>query len=172
MGCGVLDKEIGITPTMALANTRLEDTYPPVPMDSLKVQFRGTRYGKRYIQIREHEVTVEEKRASGRIVVESHRKWFGDQRLGTFRVALDGVPAGSLPPEGAVDLACDPGTHIVRIRQWWYRSQPTQVHVSAGETVVLDADIPRDGSPVVRFVVFMFTPWRALSLTETANGSR
>jgi hypothetical protein len=156
---------------MPIATIRLEDTCPPEAMGSLKAPFRGIGYGKLYTQISERGVTVEEKGASGRILVESHRQWFGDQRLGTFRVSLDGVPAGKLLPEGSVDLACDPGVHIVRIRQWWYRSRPARVDVSAGETVALNADIPRDRNLVARLAVFMFTPFSALSLTVVANGS-
>jgi hypothetical protein len=171
MVCGALDKEPGTMATMAIA-TRSEDTYPRAPMGLLRAPFPGTTYGKRYIQIRKSEVTVEKKDAGGRILVKSHRKWFGDQRLGAFKVSVDGVPAGKVPPDGSLDVTCDPGSHTVRIRQWWYRSEPAQIHVSAGETVALKADIPRDGNPVARVAAFMFTPWRVLSLKETPNGSQ
>jgi hypothetical protein len=108
--------------------------------------------------------------SSGHIVIESHRQWFGDQRLGTFTASLDGSRVGKVPPEGRVDLLCEPGHHVVRIRQWWYRSKPMQVDVPAGHVVTLNADIPRSGNLVARMVTFIFTPWRALSLSEMANG--
>jgi hypothetical protein len=109
---------------------------------------------------------MDEQDTSGRIVIESHRKWFGDQRLGTFVVSLDGTSAGKLPPEGRVELRCASGVHVVRIRQWWYRSKPTEVQISIGQTVSLRADIPRTGSVLNRMTTFIATPWRALSLTE------
>lgn len=108
-----------------------------------------------------------EKATNGHIVVASHRKWFGDQRLGTFTVSLDGSSAGKLLPDGAVDLTCDPGPHTVRIRQWWYRSEPTQVLVSADQAVSLNADIHREGNALVRMARFLFTPSKALSLTKS-----
>jgi hypothetical protein len=104
--------------------------------------------------------------SSGRIVVSSHRHWFGDQRLSSWSVTLDGKVVGKLLPEGNVNLRCEAGAHVVRIRQWWYRSRPTEVHVTDGQTVNLVADIPREGSIVGRMFFFIVAPGRALSLTE------
>jgi hypothetical protein len=107
-----------------------------------------------------------EKNDCGWIEITSHRRWFGDQRLGTWTVPLDGRVVGKLSPEGKVNLSSQPGAHVVRIRQWWYRSKPTAVQVMVGQTVSLEADIPRKGSILARMITFIVAPSRALTLTE------
>lgn len=105
-----------------------------------------------------------------RIVVESQRRWFGDQRLGTFSVFLDQARVGKLPPIGRLDLSCAPGTHVLRIRQWWYRSPPIRVDALEGGSVLLTADIAHRGHFLIGMKTFIFAPWRALSLTDTSKG--
>ena len=104
--------------------------------------------------------------ATGRIVIESDRHWFGDPRFGTFAVYLDHTRAGRLRPKDRLDIPCGAGSHVLRIRQWWYRSKLVQVTVSEGRTITLTADIPREGSLVRRVALFLFTPGQALSLKE------
>ena len=108
--------------------------------------------------------------ATARIVVESDRDWFGDPRLGTFAVYLDHVRAGRLRPKDRLELRCAAGGHVLRIRQWWYRSKPVQVTVSEGRTITLTADIPRDGNLIRRMAIFLFTPSQVLSLKEASEG--
>ena len=105
-----------------------------------------------------------------RIVVEPQRRWFGDQRLGTFSVFLDQARVGKLPPIGRLDLSCAPGTHVLRIRQWWYRSPPIRVDALEGGSVLLTADIAHRGHFLIGMKTFIFAPWRALSLTDTSKG--
>ena len=107
--------------------------------------------------------------ATGRIVIESDRDWFGDPRLGTFAVYLDHVSAGRLRPRDRIELPCSSGSHVVRIRQWWFRSNLIQVHVSDGRTITLTADIPRDSNLIRRMAIFLFTPSKALCLNEASR---
>jgi hypothetical protein len=110
---------------------------------------------------------VEDARST--IVVENARKWLGDQRLGAFHVALDGKKAGVAFPGERLDVACAAGPHTVRIRQWWYRSQPVPVDVKAGEEVCLVADAPRDGNVMVRMAKLIFRPSRSLTLGKKSS---
>lgn len=100
------------------------------------------------------------------IVVENARKWFGDQRLGAFHVALDGAGAGMAFPGQQLNVECAPGTHTVRIRQWWYRSRPVTVDLSPGERCHLVADAPRGGGLLRRMATLMVRPSRSLSLNK------
>lgn len=100
----------------------------------------------------------------GYIVIRTDREWFGDPRLGTFTASVDRRRVGKLPPEGHVEMCCVPGSHVVRIRQWWYRSPSVEVRVSPGESVLLMADIPRTGSAFIRFFRLLLTPSKALTL--------
>jgi hypothetical protein len=109
---------------------------------------------------------VENKSEGGRITVESHRQWFGDQRLGTWTVYVDRNAIGKLSPEGVVECRCPTGIHVVRIRQWWYWSESVEVDVLEGLNAIFEADIPRNGSLLVRLLKFVFVPGRALLLTK------
>jgi hypothetical protein len=106
---------------------------------------------------------------TGRIVVESDRDWFGDPRFGTFAVYLDHARAGRLRPRDRLELRCAVGGHVLRIRQWWYRSKPVQITVSEGRTITLTADILRDGNLMRRMAIFLMTPSQALSLKEASE---
>jgi len=107
--------------------------------------------------------------ASAHIVVRTHRQWFGDPRLGTFVVYLDNERAGVLPPEGRLDLQCDPGDHVVRIRQWWYRSHPIRLCLLPAQSLNLNADIVRTGGLLIRMATLILTPGRALTLDEISS---
>lgn len=106
---------------------------------------------------------------TGRIVVESDRNWFGDPRIGTFAVYLDHARAGRLRPKDRLELRCAAGDHVLRIRQWWYRSKPVLVNVSDGRTITLTADIRRDSRLVHRIAIFILTPGHALSLSGASE---
>ncbi len=107
---------------------------------------------------------------TGRIVVERNRDWFGDPRFGTFAVYLDHARAGRLRPKDRLGRRCAAGGHVLRIRQWWYRSKPVQVTVSEARTVTLTADILRDGNLMRRMAILLLTPSEALSLKEASEG--
>jgi hypothetical protein len=100
------------------------------------------------------------------IVVENSRDWFGDQRFGAFVVSVDGLRVGVALPRQRVSHTCAPGTHHVRIRQWWYRSTPMTVETWAGEATVLMGDIPRDRGFFGGMALFMFRPSRSLELSH------
>ena len=104
------------------------------------------------------------------LAIESSRDWFGDQRLGTFTVSVDGKNVGKLPRVGRIDVSCEAGSHVVRIRQWWYRSPPLSVTALSGKTIFLKADRSRVRL-LRRFAIFAFTPWRALVLAKESEGA-
>jgi hypothetical protein len=98
------------------------------------------------------------------IVVVNARKWFGDQRLGAFHVTLDGKKAGVAFPLDFLEMECATGQHTVRVRQWWYRSEPVVVETTAGQELRLVADVPRDRNLTVVMARMLFRPSRSLSL--------
>jgi hypothetical protein len=106
-----------------------------------------------------------------RIRVLSNRDWFGSPGLGTFAVYLDGSPVGKLPPVGAVDVQCEPGSHAIRIRQFWLLSKPYEVNLSAGEILSLVAGISKTGRLFQRMLQFYVHPGRALLLTRVDDAS-
>ena len=103
----------------------------------------------------------------GRLVVFQDRKWVvADPRLGAFSVSIDGTRVGIARVEGEFGREVSPGSHRVRIRQWWYRSPPVEVDVLKGETVRLRADIDRSVGPVRRMGRMLVHPSRSLTLTR------
>lgn len=99
------------------------------------------------------------------IVVTSDRAWFGDPRLGSYVVYVDGSRVGVLRPRGRVSSSVAAGSHRVRVRQWYYLSPTLDVAVGEHETVVLQADMrDRQRSVFRRMAAFMFQPWRSLVL--------
>lgn len=105
------------------------------------------------------------------IKVQHLRTWFGDQRLGALRLALDGQKAGVILPSHSLQLTVPPGPHVLGNRQWWYRSQPVTVHLDRSESVRLDADVVRSGGGMHRFLILLFRPSRALTLVRSTDGS-
>ncbi len=77
---------------------------------------------------------------------------------------------GKLPPVGRIDVPCEAGSHVVRIRQWWYRSAPLSVTALSGKTIYLKADRSRVRL-LQRFAIFAFTPWRALVLANESESA-
>jgi hypothetical protein len=103
------------------------------------------------------------------IRVDHRRTWFGDQRLGAFRLSLDGQRVGVVMPGEIFDLTVTPGPHTLRIRQWWYRSPPLAVEVDPSEVVLLDADVDRSVGAFRRFLILLFKPSRALTLARSPD---
>jgi hypothetical protein len=103
----------------------------------------------------------------GTLVVENLQEWFGNQNLGAFHVAVDGKRAGAVLPRQQVALACSPGSHVVRIRRWWYRSAPLVIEVQVGDRHHLVADVKREGALLVRILTTIFRPSRALTIERT-----
>jgi hypothetical protein len=103
------------------------------------------------------------------IVVSTSRPWYGDPRLGTFTVYLDGAKAGKLPPQGSLRISCPSGRHRVRVRQWWYLSRPFELTVGPASTSHLDVDLVREGSVVRRLLILMFAPWRGIAVSAVSD---
>jgi hypothetical protein len=99
--------------------------------------------------------------------VSTDRQWFGDPRLGTFIVYLDGNRAGMVPPRGQLVLHPAPGRHVLRARQWWYLSPRLEIEVGAGTHVDVRVDVIREGTFPFRMLRMIFTPWRGLTLART-----
>ncbi len=102
------------------------------------------------------------------IVVATERDWFGDPRFGTFTVYLDGTKAGKVPPRGQLVLGCDPGGHVLRIRQWWYFSPRFDVDLAPDTVARFQAELGT-GSLPRRSLRLMFAPWRSLEISGSAG---
>lgn len=99
------------------------------------------------------------------IVLTTPRPWFGNQRIGAFVVSLDGKRAGTLMPQGSLELSCPPGHHRLRARQWWYLSPAVEVELAGGEVARFSVDLVRSGSMVTQGLRLMFLPWRGVAIT-------
>jgi len=99
------------------------------------------------------------------IVVDSNRQWYLNSRSGTFIVTLDGKRVGAVAPVDRLEVPCTPGTHVLRIRQWWFRSSATPVEVADGSRTRIEVDDPSQRPFLKSWVTGMITPWRALSLS-------
>jgi hypothetical protein len=99
------------------------------------------------------------------IVVNSHRKWYLNDRGGTFSVSLDGRRVGSVAPLGKLEMPCTSGTHVVRVRQWWFRSKPTPVEVEEGRVTAVEVEDPSQRPFLRTFVSGFFRPGSMLTLS-------
>ena len=125
----------------------------------------------KYPQVRKKRwraLTVDASGANAAIVVGTNRRWYGDPRLGTFVVFVDGKKAGAVPPEGSLRIPCAAGSHRVSARQWWYRSRPYELVAAPGTTTRLEVDVIRRGSIPRRMLTLMFTPWRGVTIGPAA----
>jgi hypothetical protein len=83
------------------------------------------------------------------LVVWQDRVWLGEPRLARITIYLDGGRIGSVLPGERVHLQVPPGSHSVRVRQWWYMSSRVTVDPAAGTVVI------RVSKPMDRFWVLM-----------------
>jgi hypothetical protein len=79
-----------------------------------------------------------------------------------FTVSIDQKNVRMVLPQQSWAFMVDPGTHVVRVRLWWFTSRPITVTVPPGGSVVLKTDIYRKW----RFFR-AFPPFRALRLWPT-----
>jgi hypothetical protein len=105
------------------------------------------------------------------IVVSNTQLWSGDQRLGAFYVTLDGLRAGVAFPGDRATISCAPGRHVVRIRQWWFKSDPVTVEVGPAQELHFVASGPRGGNAAARMITLLVRPSRSLKLDPRATGS-
>lgn len=92
--------------------------------------------------------------------------WYGDQRWGSLIVYVDGHRVGSAPPRGKTTIAVPPGTHVIRVRQWWYRSPEVTSLLEPGVMRRLAGARP-DG--FAGFTRLLLHPLQALMLTSVDN---
>jgi hypothetical protein len=107
--------------------------------------------------------------SDGAIEVVNKYQWVGNPRPGRFRVSIDDKAAGFAPLQGSLRAVVSPGSHTVRISLWhWYWSQPADVEVPEGSTVVLKGDIDRSSSVFRRMADMLFSPRSCLVLQMEA----
>jgi hypothetical protein len=105
------------------------------------------------------------------IAVVSNRKWYLSPRSGTFAVTLDGRRVGAVAPVDRLELHCSPGTHVLRVRQWWLRSKATPVEASEGSVSYVEVDDPSGGPFLRTWLTMMFAPGRALTLSVATQST-
>jgi hypothetical protein len=106
---------------------------------------------------------------TSRIVVTSNRQWLLNPRSGTFAVSVDGRRVGAVAPVDRLEVPCVPGSHVVRVRQWWLRSLPTKVSVAEGETVSVEVEDPSRRPFLKTWLSMFFTPGRSLRLLAASS---
>lgn len=95
------------------------------------------------------------------ILVSNPRPWFGDPRLGAFSVFVDRHFAGRVLPEGQVSIPISTGSHVVRVRSWWYASTPLRIDVAQDDVQHLSALRP---SGLSGFWSLLVRPRRSLRI--------
>lgn len=103
------------------------------------------------------------------LIVIGNSHWFGDPRLGTFTVYVDGIRRGTVSPGESLPIACQPGLHVVRVRQWWYMSPPTDIEILPGRQTALEGRINQSGNFVSRMLTAVFMPWRVMTLVPSSG---
>jgi hypothetical protein len=111
--------------------------------------------------------SVPEDVQNSKLIFRSTRRWFGDQRMGSFAVSVDGVKVGNLGPAGILERRVPAGSHTVRIGQWWYRSKTEDVEVHSNQSLIVDVVDPRSNNLIKQMGLFMFAPRRSLNFTVT-----
>jgi hypothetical protein len=99
----------------------------------------------------------------GSIIVVSDYTWAGTNNLGDFAVYVDGGKVRSVAPESSVAIRVESGSHLVRVRLWWFSSKVCSIDVPQGGSVRLRTDVPRR-SAFRRYLTMLFIPLRSLDL--------
>ena len=97
------------------------------------------------------------------------RQWAGDPRLGSFTVYVDGKTAGVVRPLSVVTVPVAPGSHTVRVRQWWYFSPRVVVEIDQGSQLRFRAEVSKDGGFLRSLFRTVFVPWRAANLVPAGR---
>ncbi len=100
---------------------------------------------------------------NARLTFRSNRRWYGDQRLGSIVVWADGTKLGRLTPNETVEERMVPGSHVVRIGQWWYRSRAVAIDIRSNQSLIVDVVDPRSNKFVKQMALFLFAPRRSLT---------
>jgi hypothetical protein len=107
-----------------------------------------------------------ERGETGRIEIYQDRMWVGRANMAIFNVYVDKKHVGKVPLRSSITIPVRPGTHRVRVRQWYYGSRPLEVPVAAGETVRYRADVP-SGQGIRGVARMLFKPSRSLVMVKS-----
>lgn len=102
--------------------------------------------------------------------VKNARRWFGDQRLGSMSVRVDGKKTATVRPQGVVAIPVPMGRHNVCVWQWrWFASPELEIEVTAAEQLIeLEADYDTNSRGFLRrFVAAFLTPRSTLQLVRS-----
>jgi hypothetical protein len=107
--------------------------------------------------------------STARIVVANDYRWIGNPAAARFTVYVDGKRAGVAPPGDTFSLQVVPGTHVVRVRLWYFLSPRVKLDLRPGETRRFSADIPRKLRLWRRMMRGMADPLHSLSLEDVTG---
>jgi hypothetical protein len=107
---------------------------------------------------------------TGWIEIYQDRMWVGRPNQAIFNAYVDKKSVGKVPLRSSLTVPVRPGTHRVRIRQWYFGSNPLEVRVSPGQVSTYRADVPR-GEGLRGFSRMLFNPTRCLAMTKTDEDS-
>ncbi len=100
-----------------------------------------------------------------RIVVANDYRWIGNPGATGLTVYLDGRRTGVAPLGQTFSQQAEPGTHVLRVRLWYFLSPRVKLDLRPGETRHFSADIPRT-LPWWRKMRGLVDPTHSLSLKE------
>jgi hypothetical protein len=103
-----------------------------------------------------------------RLVIANDYQWIGNPRAAGFAVYVDGRRAGVAPLGDRLSVPVDPGTHVLRVRLWYFLSPHVKVDIQPGEVRRFSADIPRT-QPWRRKIRGLVDPLHWLSLEEVGK---
>jgi hypothetical protein len=81
--------------------------------------------------------------STARIVVANDYRWIGNPAAARLTVYLDGRRTGVAPLGQTFSQQAEPGTHVLRVRLWYFLSPRVKLDLRPGETRRFSADIPR-----------------------------
>jgi hypothetical protein len=90
-----------------------------------------------------------------------HKAIGAEVRRGTYNVAVDGKPAGSVELNETIDIAVEPGHHTLQVRNGRNSSRTKTFEVADGDTVAFRCS----GKSILPiFILSFIVPSLALSL--------
>lgn len=102
---------------------------------------------------------------TSRIVIANDYRWIGNPGAAGFTVYVDGKRAGVAPLGETFSQQVQPGTHVLRVRCWYFLSPRVTLDSRPGETRRFSADIPRT-LPWWQKMRGLVDPFHSLSLEE------
>ena len=103
---------------------------------------------------------------TSRIVIANDYQWIGNPAAAGFTVYVDGKRAGVAPLGDTFSQQVVPGTHVVRVRLWYFLSPRVKLDLRPGETRRFSAGIPGKLRLWRRMMRGMADPLHSLSLEE------